>query len=319
MHKLETGISGFPDLFVCNDQVDVVIAKTHGLPYVVWQGSDDRLIKAILYHLVKKLLPGIDWAKVWNLSVKERGYGQDGFVYNLNGETETTDWGEGYNIDDWLVSNEVHVDIEEIEALGLMPKFLGDIYDCIKINISEPYWVDGVNKKTGLWTGKILYKEELPNLIILDVSGSIPGGISTVMLRLIDTIRNKCNAELIVTATRSYYWGLHDELPTPQKMATMCGWNNEAKMFYDILRERVAGRHFGHVFVFGDNDAPSWKWKNPDAYSGYYEEPALPGTRIDVLHNFHTKLKTTVGYAEWATQFADKVEFNTEWAKWTTR
>ena len=93
------------------------------------------------------------------------------------------------------------VDIDALQKLGLLPKFVGDVADCIKHNISQSMrWTEGYNKKLGYPLGRFNCKAELPNLVIIDISASIPDGIAATMITLADTLRSQCNADLIITS-----------------------------------------------------------------------------------------------------------------------
>ena len=197
-----------------------------------------------------------------------------------------------------------YVNIEVIQSLHLMPQFIGDILDCVRVNlVSANKWSEGYNKKLGATVGNFNRSSQLPNLIILDVSASIPRGISATMLALIDTLRTQCNAELIITSTCSKYYGLNDKLPTPQKLRDTFGYGNESDMFIDILNTKVAGRHFGHVFSFGDYDTPSYRFLRCE------------NTKIEKVHHFHTIKLDSTGYAKWCKMVDPDVqeEFDNDW------
>lgn len=204
------------------------------------------------------------------------------------------------------LSSSVNIDV--LQNLKLLPKFMGDIVDCIKINLSNNMqWTEGYNKKRGVPIGTFDRSTMLPNLIILDVSGSIPRGISATMLTLIDTMRSDLYADLIITSNKSVYYPYGSELPTPQQLRDYFGFNNEATMFYRILRNHVAGRHWGHVISFGDYDAPK-------AYEEYEENesnrmPLMAGTTVKAVHHYHTcDDKHRTGYAQWVHDINPNVE-----------
>jgi len=324
MKQLKIGISSFPDLFICKDDADIALAQKHGLPYLVWKDDDhDKLIKLVLFHIVSKQFPEIDWAKAWGLTKNDLEFCRDGNVCVTGGDEETEV--HEYNIDDYLVSNDAKVNIEELEGLHLLPKFLSDIADCIRTNITDYTWKDGLNKKTGLWIGNYIPQEEARNLIILDISHSIPVGISSVMLRLIDTIRHKCDADLIVTGMTSYFWSIDEELPTPQQIRDKIPRSNESEMFQNILRDRIAGKHWGHIISFGDDDCPTWSYaiQCHDAGSSCYAERykefvnVMQGTEIEMVHHYyisHGRMPKATGYAWWTKVFNPKEEINTTWA-----
>jgi hypothetical protein len=317
MKQLQTGVPGFPDIFICQNKADIELAKQKGLPYLVWKTKDyDRLIKLVLYHLVCKMFPEIDWKKAWGITPRDLAFCNHGNICIADGNDYNSV--HEYNINDYLITNDASVNIEQLEALHLLPKFLGDIIDCIRTNITDYTWHDGMNKKTGIWMGNYVPQMELKNLIILDISYSIPVGISSVMLKLIDTIRHKCDADLIVTGLKSYYWSIDEELPTPQEIRDMIPRSNESTMFQDILKKHIAGRHWGHIISFGDGDSPDWTWKYR-AYEGTTGpelnefRTAMQGTEVDMVHHYHTRCPVATGYAELFREFNPKEVYDCSW------
>lgn len=205
------------------------------------------------------------------------------------------------------------VDIDALQKLGMLPKFVGDVTDCIKHNISQSMrWTEGYTKKLGYPLGKFNCKAELPNLVIIDVSSSIPDGIAATMLTLADTLRSQCNAELIITSARSGYYPVGAELPKPQTLRDYYGRNNESYEFLGILAKYIAGREFGHVISFGDNDNPGrWHSIRPTAAG-----VNLQNTKVHAVHHYHTyKKDTETGYARWVRECCPSAEqiFDTSW------
>lgn len=202
------------------------------------------------------------------------------------------------------------VDIDALQKLGLLPKFVGDVADCIKHNVSQSMrWTEGYNKKLGVPLGRFDAKAELPNLLIIDVSHSIPDGIAATMLTLADTLREQCNAELIITSARSGYYPVGAELPKPQTLRDYYGRSNESHEFLGILNKYIAGREFGYVISFGDNDNPAWGYRN--------NVVDLKGTKVHQVRHYHTCQAEPTGYARWVDDCSPDCEhvFDTSWCK----
>ena len=220
------------------------------------------------------------------------------------------------DIEDYVGDLSSYVNIEVLQRLRLMPAFIGDILDCIKINIgSGMYWREGYNKRLGIPVGRFDSSGQLPNLIILDVSGSIPRGISATMISLVDTLRTQLSADLIITSSNSRFYPMGTELPDPQRIRDMFGYGNEAKDFFHILSTNIRNKHYGHVFSFGDCDTPFY-------YSS--DRPCLEGTVVEHVHHYHTgqywrgdKDDMETGYAKWChmLQKAPLAEYDTSWCK----
>ena len=227
-------------------------------------------------------------------------------------------------LDKYIKGLGFYVDIEQLQALHLLPVFLDDIANAIKKNLYSAAWCDGYNKKLGCNLGSWKGGSQAPNLIVLDVSGSIPSGVAGTMVSLIDTLRSQADADLIITSGRSEFFPANEGLPSPDQLSGLIGGCNERIQFYDILRKHVIGKHWGNVIVFGDQDAPAdERLKRMDRlYGGGVEaehitDQELQSTRIDRIMAFHTYAKKVPGYGLWAVQAAPKAEvvYNTEWTK----
>lgn len=223
---------------------------------------------------------------------------------------------ERLRIEDYVGDMNSYVNIDVLQRLKLMPKFIGDILDCIKVNATaHVHWSEGYNKKLGCTVGNFDRAGQLPNLIILDVSGSIPRGISATMISLIDTLRTQLSADLIITSSNSRFYPMGSELPSPQTIRNKFGYGNESYDFFAILTEHVQGKHYGHVFSFGDNDTPMYSLFNdmPHKYS-------LSGCKVEHVHHYHTGkwmdgLDGRTGYAKWCHLLSTQpeVEYDTSW------
>lgn len=218
------------------------------------------------------------------------------------------------SIQDYVGDLSSHVDIDALQKLGMLPKFVGDVTDCIKHNKSQSMrWTEGYNKKLGYPLGRFNCKAELPNLIVIDASASIPDGIASTMICLADTLRSQCNADLIITSARSGYYPAGSELPKPQTIRDYFGRSNESAEFAAILKNYVCGREFGYVISFGDNDCPCWS-NTQDFFDRY--DIDMVGTKVHSVHHYHTwEYGAETGYAKWVDECSPNAEkvFDTSW------
>lgn len=351
MYKLKIGSLNIPTLYVCDDRREANQCRMRGVPYLIKPADMDEqeLVKYALLTTLKAKFPGINWHAVLGLSgsrkeiiVKVPGNNKDEATGYCGAGGSDGDEDDGDVIVDqaqerrWfsggLEDNKVdycnrklgsyignyaaEVKIEELQALHLLPTFLDDVTEAIKRNLYGLNWTEGYNKRLGVPIGNFNAASEKTNLMILDVSGSIPRGISSTMLTLIDTLRLQANADLIVTGSTSMLWKSGEELPTPQWIRSRIGYGNEARQFYSILKENYAGQKIGNLICFGDDDSP-------DYYTRYENvSKAMPkdftGTDVDMIWSFHTRRKDTPGYALWAKELCgcDNEVFNTQWCKY---
>lgn len=358
MYQLKIGTLPLPKLYVC-DADEAKKARKLGVPYLIKPNTwdDEKLIKAVLWKTLCNKFPHIKWFSLLHISGSEAkkvriyvprkvevepltrenpGYDTCGFSspdmeVTKDGEYRMTDGGLGEDdveyktewerssIDKYIGDMGYYVNIEELQALRILPTFLDDIANAIKLNIMNASWCDGYNKKLGCNVGHWQGTDQAPNLIILDVSGSIPSGVAGTMISLIDTLRHQANADLIITSGRSVFYPANSELPDPDKLSHFIGGCNERKQFYAILRKHILGKHWGNVIVFGDQDAPIDK--RLDRYESA-NDPTQPlelleyqNTRVDRIMAFHTYANKVPGYGLWAKDAAPKAEviFNHKW------
>ena len=354
MHQLKIGNIQLKKVYVCSPS-EAKDARAKGIPYIVKPKSwtDEQLAKAVLYRTLCKLFPYINWANrffgcaEWNAEkrmpiVNVPAEYRENPGFDTNGcATDEMQVSDGYRMtaggfdedgDESWRTNSIgeffgdfgsYVNLEELQQLRILPQWMDDIATAIKTNFNSMAWWDGYNKKLGVPTGYYSDGSDAPNLIILDTSGSIPRGIAFTMISLIDTLRHQANADLIITSGRSKYWAANEELPEPEELKGLVGGCNEATQFYQILRNRILGKHWGNVIIFGDNDAPTdrrlYHGANRDKQrdKAAIKDTELQSTRIDNIMAFHTYSKDVPGYGLWAQQAAPNapITFNTKWTE----
>ena len=333
MHKLKYHGIKLPDIYVC-EKKEAEHAREMGVPFLVKPRSwtDEDVIKRILYNWLRRRFPHLELAKpkdsaiVIEVPAAYRGDFGDGLGHYDSGTpeyvlvTEDAEYRESgggleedidlmryeeVKFDEFFDPTEITVDIEVLQRLKMLPVFLDDIQAAIKQNLMNVAWQDGWNKKLGMPTGSFQGGSQAPNLIILDVSGSIPNGIASTMVSLIETLRTQADADLIVTSGSSHWYPKDKPCPTPEQLSHLVGGGNESWQFYRILNEHVLGRHWGNVIVFGDQDCPvDCKTVDPrmaERIGGeLLDKRAMSATKVDNLLSFHTySTRKTPGYGKW--------------------
>jgi hypothetical protein len=336
LERLRIADLPLPQIYVAKTNYDVEQAKEAGLPYIIWKQSHDKLVKVVMYPILLKLFPHIKWGEVLDIDpakvrrqciyIVPGDHGKS--PQKITGEIDTSvqddyviiaDSPRGFDggytacdithtessLTDYVGDMSAYVNIEELESLKLLPSFLGDITDNIKKNLANVYWREGYNKKRGVPIGTVDGIYDAPNLMILDVSGSIPRTIAATMLSLIDTLRHQANADLIITSSQSRFYPIGSVLPTPGELRNKFGTANESDDFASILLNEIAGKHYGNLISFGDDDNPCLHGLK------------MAGTKIDALWSYHIKRQKITGYATWAKDFVDpqNIHTNTDWCK----
>lgn len=323
-------------LYLVRTKKEISMCVENGIPYMVWKGTKLDWMKRVYMPLWLKtkvpalyekyckkyrvkpmdetivFVPGGDASGIGELDdgiQSDSGYSDvatedryfDG-VDNSNANTTTEITFEKF------VGSECHVNIEVLQQLHLLPKFIGDIVECINSNLVGAQWWEGYNKRLNCCCGNMdAGGKAKPNLIILDISWSIPRGVSNAMLQLIGTLTNTCKADLIVTGAKTFFWEYGTELPSPEEIREMIPLGNEAVMFDKILDD-LGDRAYGTVIAFGDNDNPGRDWV-PTGISceqilGYHTwDKKLPGyVRRIANSNKSADIKKDTGWVSWMDQ-----------------
>lgn len=336
----------FPRMYAVSTDKEAREARRLGVPYVKVPSSwsMEKVVKAVLYSWLKRHWPGVNWRALLGrpeplkVQVPRYQHVEDGWQPRSTDEAQpgaaqdTMQVADGYRwspgegwsgeldevevdehpLDEWLDEEpNFEVRIEELQQLNVLPHFLGEIKDAISSNLNQVAWADGWSKKYDCNLGSYSMAPEARNLIILDVSASIPSSISSTMVCLIDTLRTQANADLIITAGTSRWWARGEELPSPEELSVMVGSGNESEQFNQILRDHVLGRRWGNVVVFGDYDCPDWRAR--------YEIPTedKAGTTVGRVLGFHTRQKVMPGYGKWTLGLVDpwNIEYDIDWVR----
>lgn len=353
MHRLKCGSLPLPELYVCDRREDARLLSSNGIPYIYTLMDDMTIIKFILYGYLEKRFPHINWKQVLAINPYEThnvivpggkrrgtdkaGAGEDAgkeVTKEIHDSVIADSWrefeGEGssdpddkeVSLTEYFRDVDNHVNIEVLQSLRLLPKFMDDIADAIRDNIYDAAsWRECYNKRLGACVGQFDVSSSAPNLIILDISGSIPAGISATMLQLIDSMRTQASADLIITGSTSVFYESSSDIPDPEEIRNRIGLGNESVRFMQILRDRIAGKHYGNVISFGDFDCPeSFTYNFQSGYGAESFDKALnimSGTKVDRVLHYHTWHRSQTGYARWVKEVCPDVveELDCSWCK----
>jgi len=298
LHRLTYDGVALPALYVAGDESDAAIARGAGLPYVVWNKSDRDLVRLVLVQYMRERFPHVrldmeeprNQPVVW-CSGAEKGQWKpqpenneaqaetpeeeedepqeavtDGSPYAacpskrecaISGSTGSV---KPVDLYQYVGDPGNYVDIEVLADLGLMPAFVSDVAASIRRELEgQCVWTEGYNKKRGVPIGNFDRAESAPNLLIIDVSRSIPAGIAATMLMLAETLRERMGADLIVTGAKSYLWRRGEALPSAERLRLMVPPSNETDMFQRLIEDEVEDE-YGNVVCFGDYDHPYIRW-----------------------------------------------------------
>jgi hypothetical protein len=310
------GFTGWPEIYRVSMKEP---APPVGVSYVIAEELDFALLFRLFVPLLIKQHGYFDWPAIYEsltggVYYEQRVYTQ----YTDPLECEGHEYGapgtgaELVTIEQLATDKATYVDIDMLTELAMVPAFLVDIRQAITTNITNNYqWIDGFNKKTGICTGSLVEQPKARSLVILDISSSIPDGISAGMLVLIKTITDVVCADLIVTGSTSYFYTKEEAMNLDiREVRRIVGRSNESHMFHAILQSH--DMDYENVITFGDSDHP---------------EPIELSQKLNIKrwYSFFTMCGDTYGfsykggcgYGRWIEQNCPHVSIthNTEWAK----
>lgn len=339
LRKLTIGTIKLPRIYVASTRSDAMKAREGHLPYIYWSGSDETLAKLVLLPALRKMFPHIDWVMALDLQtfrnrrIKVKcDHDITGRACSALGDVAVSDYTEDYRVFDNEGTEGVyevpinrfagdiasHVNIDQLMALGYMPTFMADIRTAISKNIELVRWEPGWNKKRGMMLGNMVSAPTADNLLIVDISASIPTGISSTMIGLLKTLVATTRADLIVTGATTMYWAYGEEIPDPQWIRGHIGRCNESRVFKKLFNKYIAGREFSNVISFGDNDTPMNAWMdNGTEYEDEFMDK-IRTVRVHEVWHYHTWLRNReTGYARWCDASAIKPvkHYDTTWCE----
>ena len=204
-------------------------------------------------------------------------------------------------IHDYIKDSAVYVDTEVLKNLKVFPVWLEDIKESINININNFLAIDPLayNKKLDGMYGSVSLASPAKNLIIIDISGSIPRGCSSTCLALAKTMCESFYADLMITGTITTLYP-YDEVQNLNLDTVYSdnGQSNEQRYYKKLVTSDE--RHYGTVICFGDNHHPGQSWDRSDSRYTVEDGQKLCKWTVDKLISLHTKdYDKLAGYCTW--------------------
>jgi hypothetical protein len=211
-----------------------------------------------------------------------------------------------------------YVDVSILKELNVFPVWLSDIEEAVNTNLMNFATIDSnmYNKKLEGMYGGVVLTSPNKNLIIVDISSSIPRAVSTTCLLVAKNLVESFYADLIITGSNSTLYE-YEEIGNldVESIYETNGMSNEQRDFKNILH--ADERTYETVIAFGDND-------NPGAFSGW-EDGAISNEKgkelcrwdIKKLISLHTRgTNELAGYARWFTVSESDTTRIDNWVKY---
>ena len=225
-----------------------------------------------------------------------------------------------HSVSDFIRDSSVYVNIEKLKMLNVFPVWLDTLEKAVHTNIHNfsVYNSDMYNKKLGGMYGSLELVSPSKNLLVVDISGSIPKGVSSTVLTLAKHLATSFYADLVITGSKSTLYP-YEELYklNINTIYDENGMDNDQIYFKNLVTSEK--KIYKTAIVFGDNHSPSYPWCN--AYNkGSRAISEADGKKIckwevQKLISFHTDgVSHIAGYSTWfSPQETEKIA---DWVKY---
>lgn len=270
-----------PTIYFISDREEIKDIPI-GVPYMYGDASiESYLVKILeyecLYEEAMKSGYPFDFKKI----LEEAGYkGLESFSYGspifmdykTDGEIDATSKSltvpiqkDSTMFKDFIRDTSAYVDISKLKSLNVFPVWLNVIEEAVATNIHNfAVFNDNMyNKKLEGMYGGIDLVSPNKNLIIIDISGSIPRAVSTTCLSLAKNLSESFYADILITGGKSTLY-TYEEIHTLniESLYKTNGMSNDQFYFKNLLTETE--RSYKTAIVFGDNDHPGHSWDSID-------------------------------------------------------
>tara|TARA_R110000868_G_scaffold214505_2_gene464604 strand:+ start:1495 stop:2448 length:954 start_codon:yes stop_codon:yes gene_type:complete len=287
-----------PDIWLIEDEADFLELSGGnsicGLPFIVGKAEELDFIRIYLeFQVLMKSckntgLSSINWLKC----LKRLGYKNlRKYTLSSGGEYYAADSNSAAEITiDQFVEDQYVVNFDELSKLKILPSWMEDLKTAIETNIIDEVTFNamGFNKQLGMNVGCAEVKNNPRNLLILDISGSIPDGVRLTTIQLSKLMSKKFYADVIFTGGSTKFVSYENMMTIDvKKLTDGISRSNEGEQYNAIVKEHKV---YQTAICFGDNDSPSGTVSN---------------FKIDTLISLHTEAKTggrvqeVVGYGKY--------------------
>lgn len=214
-----------------------------------------------------------------------------------------------------------YVDMSILKGLNVFPVWVTDVEEAVKTNLMNFATIDSnlYNKKLEGMYGSVTLESPPKNLLVVDISSSIPRAVSTTCLLVAKNFAESFYADLIITGSHSTLYEYEDiaDLDVHSLYETN-GMSNEQRDFKNILH--ADERKYGTAIVFGDNDNPGAFGSWQDGAISDKDGKDLCKWKIDKLISLHTDgVRELAGYSRWFTVPESDVTRIADWVKYLTK
>lgn len=327
MKLLQSKKMKLPPVYFITDRAEVREIPP-GVPFIYADKKQEKdLVRILEYELLYQEAVRSGFPFNFKKILKDNGYiDLEKFTYETPVYMEFTS--EGIDSDDgeklgklktlrensgkfkkYMKDSSVYVDIRKLKELNVFPIWLENIEEAVHTNIHNfaVYNENMYNKKLEGMYGSLELTSPGKNLIVIDISGSIPRGVSSTTLALSKTLAESFYADILITGSKSTiypYETLHElDINT---IYDENGMDNDQAWFKKLVTRDE--RKYETAIVFGDNHSPCYAWSNQFNRStrtiSREDGRKMCKWEIKKLISFHTSNRKEddthiAGYADW--------------------
>lgn len=330
MKLLQSSKVTFPIIYLVENSKELESIPI-GIPFIRGSAKNyDSFVKLLEFEILLRSAKATGLPFKWETILRENGYtglyktvARSEFSISVNqGDTGEIGFNEHESKEGgkFLEDISYQVDIEYLKNLKIIPTWFGDIEEAVKENIlnSITYNPNLYNKKLDLCAGSVDLTTPDRNLIIIDISSSIPMSISKAVLLLSKTMSTQFFADVLITGSKStlYDYTEVDSLDV-EGVYRENGTDNDQVYFKKIVSEY---RKYNTVIIFGDNHSPSQDWsnlynRNTQHIPREYGKDQINKFEVKTIFSFHTtSTDTLAGYGDWFTP--SEIVHQKNWVKY---
>jgi len=227
---------------------------------------------------------------------------------------------EGSLFKEFIKDSVAYVDLEKLKNLNVFPIWATKLEEALSKNLYN-YAVfnpNMYNKKLDGMYGSIDLTSPQKSLVIIDISSSIPEGVSATILVFGKNLAESLYADVLITGSKSTLY-VYEELHLLDitRIYEENGTDNDQAWFKKLVSTEK--RVYETAIVFGDNHSPCNNWNNEfnkkTTTISREDGKKLCKWEINKLISFHTKSTEHIaGYADWFT--VNEIEKIDNWVKY---
>lgn len=322
MKLLKSKILELPLIYFITDREEIKELPV-GVPFMYASKKEERsIIRIMEYEIIYQNAVKTGFPFDFKQLLKEAGfkglrdfryarpiymeYVTEGFINDDEELDFDIDNFESIKDDDSLFKQYIHdtavyVDITVLKGLNVFPVWLNVVEEAISTNIHNfaLYNPNMYNKKLEGMYGNIDLVSPNKNLIVIDISGSIPKGVSSTCLALAKNWSESFYADILITGTKSVLYPYEEVYKLDvDTIYRKIGTSNDQTYFKALLSGDE--KHYKTAIVFGDNDAPGYNWGYNSSKISDKDGKKLCKWKVDKLIALHTCSSTQLpGYSRW--------------------